>query len=218
MANDPDLFTSIKEHGAIAGAIATIIALGALFWRKVAGAARGIWRAGKWFRRAVVAVDAVERIDREVSGASGEKPLRDCIEEHGNRIAEAQREIRNIAAGQALLEDRNREILDLYPIGIFECGTDGQCSWANKTLCEIWGEDLADMLGWGWLRRIHDDDRENTHRHWTTAVETGIPYRGTYRLEMPDGRTIKVKAEATRSHDPNTGAVLKFFGRVEITE
>ena len=66
-----------------------------------------------------------------------------------------------------------------------------QPNWSAFT-----GQSFEELRGWGWLNAIHPDDREETARVWSAAVQTRLPYEVEHRVRTPDNsyRNMSVRA------------------------
>ena len=69
----------------------------------------------------------------------------------------------------------------------------------------------AEQLGFGWLDRLHPDDRERTVAVWNTAVASNMPFDVEFRIRRHDGcyRWFKTRAVAVRDGE---GRILRWFG------
>lgn len=82
-------------------------------------------------------------------------------------------------------------------IGIFICDASGKCTYANRTLAEMWGMDKDRLRGNGWLEALND--RERIYKSWIFAVENKIPYSDVYEVEGHTGTVEKFAVEAEPS-------------------
>lgn len=93
-------------------------------------------------------------------------------------------------------KDRLYLLMDSNSTPMFECDETGKCTWANTALCELFGMDRSDMLDNGWLKGIHDDDRDRVFTTWMNSVSKGIPYSCDYRIyNKQTKQTILCRAE-----------------------
>ena len=101
-------------------------------------------------------------------------------------------------------------------MGIYQSDAQGRCTYANAALCELFGMSEKELMGVGWLDRVHPEDRaqvEAARQHAATAIPV---FHLEYRL-LVDGRTIWVAAFSTALMEGGT-----FRGRIgtitDITE
>lgn len=118
-----------------------------------------------------------------------------------------------LVARVAMSHARLYAILDLIPTPIYECDTHGNCTHANKALCDLFEMDHAAMLGTGWLQGIHPDDREKTYDRWMNAIAKRIPYESDYRIRGVESKKVTPSATLAFPLYEN-GVVISYFGRV----
>jgi PAS domain S-box-containing protein len=68
------------------------------------------------------------------------------------------------------------------PVLIWTAGADGTCDYLNERWSEFTGLPVADLLGWGWLERVHPDDRERLAAEYRGAVAARGPVRLEFRM------------------------------------
>ena len=95
-------------------------------------------------------------------------------------------------------------------LGIYICDTSGKCSYVNRTLSEMFGQDKNDMLGYGWLEHI--TDKQKAFNTWRFSVENSIPYNDVYEVSV-NGVVRRFSTEAEPSIE--VGIVLGYVGIVK---
>lgn len=89
-------------------------------------------------------------------------------------------------------------------IGVYICNKEGECTWTNEYLNNMFGLDSQDMLGFGWLTSIHRDDRKRVNEEWLYSINNNIPYDSSYLLiNARDNLLISVKTKALAVVDNN---------------
>lgn len=83
------------------------------------------------------------------------------------------------------------------PIGIFMNDAAGQCVYVNRRCCEKLGLPAAQLMGTGWARALHPEDRERVLAAWHRRVKTGGRFELEYRFIRPDGSTLWVYGKAS---------------------
>jgi len=117
-------------------------------------------------------------------------------------------------AGQNLHSASSHRLLaDTVPCGIFECDTQGSCTYANQRLLDMIGLDLQQTLGNGWNCIIHPDDKTTVFRRWEECNRTGLEFALQYRLLRPDGSVRWVITRAVHRFD-ETGKRIGTLGCV----
>ncbi len=96
--------------------------------------------------------------------------------------------------------------------GAYECDLDGDCTWVNNALSDLFGIPKEDMLGRGWLAGVKSDDRERVWHDWTTAISNDYPFECEYIVvNQRTRREMKVRATAI-AHKGLDGEVLGYYG------
>lgn len=155
-----DDYTGIVELLAAVGGVAVT----------VAGC---IWALIRFAGRMYRVLPAVDRLH----DLFGESP----IEELHALVADIRTSVGEFEIRQRIAE-RHLEI------GIYVCTPDGKCTWANDFLCDAFGVDSTDMLGFGWIGAVAKSEQVRVHTAWKSAVAEGIPYRESYEVEPRDGK------------------------------
>jgi PAS domain S-box-containing protein len=105
---------------------------------------------------------------------------------------------------------RQRWILDNRDEPIFECDTEGKCTWVNEKYCQITKYSESYFLGNGWRNIIHEDDRERVILEWDSAIEDKRNSTCSYRIVNRDGHVYHVLSTATRND------VYGYIGSIKI--
>src|SRR5262249_40222719 len=73
------------------------------------------------------------------------------------------------------------------------------------------GQSFDQLRGWGWLDAVHPEDRPNTARVWSAAVESRSIYEVEHRLRSRDGtyRHMLARAVPILGHD---GQIREWVG------
>lgn len=96
-----------------------------------------------------------------------------------------------------LICHRQRWILDNRSEPIFECDSNGNCTWVNEKYCQLTKHNISHVIGNGWKNLIHEDDRERVVQEWQSAVEDKRSSTCTYRIVDTDGNIYQISATAT---------------------
>jgi PAS domain S-box-containing protein len=133
------------------------------------------------------------------------------------KTAEIERQAIELAAMNAELkksEEKFRSLGACSPIGIFLTDTNGFCTYSNPCHQKIYGLEETDILGEGWARVIHSEDRERVLNDWYKISSAGGEYNDEFRIITPDGteRWIYVHSSPMRS---DNGNVIGHVGTIE---
>lgn len=109
---------------------------------------------------------------------------------------------------------RIHALLDTFKIGLFECDKDGDCTWVNKALCEIFGMTSEEILGHGWVAAIIEDQRSKVFAEWMNSVKNDFPFTWQYNIiNKESGENIRIAVTSITVRDDH-GEPILFFGSV----
>ncbi len=120
-------------------------------------------------------------------------------------------------------EERYRLLSNLSPVGIWRNDLQGNCIYANERTLKITGLSVEEIMGTGWAKNVHPDDRERMFAAWSAFVEqsslgSNSDYREECRTLRPDGSVVWTLAQAVPERN-QAGEVIGFIGTVvDITE
>src|SRR5712671_5050950 len=109
-------------------------------------------------------------------------------------------------------------LLETLPVLTWAVTPEGVTWYLNQRCVEYTGRSLSDFLRLGWVDLIHPEDREETLRTWSHAVQSGSSYHVRHRIRRADGeyRWFLALAEPLRDREDR---VIQFFGlNVDIDE
>lgn len=115
---------------------------------------------------------------------------------------------------QAALRDnerRLRELMASLPHLLWTTGADGRWDHVSEQWVQYTGATADQSLEYGWLERVHPDDRDAVRHAWDASVLSASPYRGEFRIRGADGAYRWFKTVATPMIDA-TGRVARWFG------
>jgi PAS domain S-box-containing protein len=108
-------------------------------------------------------------------------------------------------------EARFRSMADTAPVFIWMSGTDGRCSFLNKSWLDFTGRALVQELGNGWAEGIHPDDRERCLATYSSAFAARCEFTLEYRRRRHDGEYRWVSDKGVPRLAPD-GTFLGFIG------
>lgn len=102
-------------------------------------------------------------------------------------------------------------LADMIPTLVWRAGPDGFIEYVNKRVLDYFGAPLSEIIGWGWVDRVHPDDAAFKIQSWLTNLETENPHDVVCRFRGADGqhRWFNVRGEPLRACD---GRVLRWYG------
>ncbi len=131
------------------------------------------------------------------------------------RLSKEQREalrLLSIAAVQALessrmargflqSEARFRALSDAAPLGVFATDASGTTVYTNARCQSIHGLSESEMLGDGWSRTLHPEDKEAMVTAWQQAAASQQEFEMQFRVRRPDGSVRQVRCIARPFYD-----------------
>ena len=117
------------------------------------------------------------------------------------------------AAEEALVNsDRElRLLVEAIPALVWRAGPAGNIEYVNKRVLDYFGAPLSEVIGWGWMDKVHPDDVGFKVRTWLQNLEAGNPHDVVCRFRGADGRYrwFEVRGEPSRASD---GTVQGWYG------
>ena len=82
------------------------------------------------------------------------------------------------------------------PVGIFRSDPTGYTTFVNPKWLELSGLTSEESIGFGWLKAVHPDDREQLEIRWNSDVKSRLSSIAEYRFLRPDGSIVWVIGNA----------------------
>lgn len=110
-----------------------------------------------------------------------------CLRAENGALREtlAATEAKASAAAGALL--RYKTLVNTWSSAVWDAGIDGTGHEAWDWWHKLTGQPREEGLGWGWLDRVHIDDRERTRAAWESALRDRTAYRSLFRVRTAAG-------------------------------
>jgi PAS domain S-box-containing protein len=107
-------------------------------------------------------------------------------------------------------DERIATFAEALPALVFVTDCTGRNVYTNERFQAYAGVAAEALLGDGWLRVLHPDDRARAEAAWRQAVGTATPYEAEYRFRRHDGayRWFLVRALP----EAGSGAALDWYG------
>ncbi|MBW4619084.1 MAG: PAS domain S-box protein [Cyanosarcina radialis HA8281-LM2] len=138
--------------------------------------------------------EIAERQQVNAALQTSQQQLQTANEELEQRVADRTQEL-----SQA--EEQFRILATHAPVGILEMDAAGDVVFANHRCLELTGLSLAQVMGKGWEKALHPEDRERAIGKWHEAIETGRELQLEYRYQTPQGRVNWVIGNTTVLRD-----------------
>lgn len=79
---------------------------------------------------------------------------------------------------------------------VFETDGAGLCIWVSPAHQRLTGRPMDEVMGWGWIAAIHEDDADHVRQSWRSAVEDRRAFISRFRIVRPDGTVVSVHSAA----------------------
>lgn len=132
--------------------------------------------------------------------------------EVGDELARLRQE--NLALREQLnaaeREHSFRALAEAMPQLVWTCKADGGCDYLGPQWVAYTGVPEAEQLGFGWLERLHPDDRERVNAEWMRCSNAGITMDIDFRIRRADGAYRWFKTRAVPQLDG--GRIVRWLG------
>src|ERR1700733_12853270 len=108
-------------------------------------------------------------------------------------------------------EQESHLLVEAIPTLVWKAGPEGNIDYVNKRVLEYLGAPSDEIIGWGWMEKVHPDDVAFKVATWLENLESRNPHDAVCRFRGADGRYrwFEVRGEPLRTSD---GAVLSWYG------
>jgi PAS domain S-box-containing protein len=108
-------------------------------------------------------------------------------------------------------EQELRLLVETIPALVWRAAPDGKFEYVNQRVLDYFGAPLSEIIGWGWMKKVHPDDTAFKVKTWLENLESGKPHDVMCRFRGADGgyRWFEVRGEPLRASD---GEVLSWSG------
>ena len=101
--------------------------------------------------------------------------------------------------------------MNSVPQILWSANADGIVDFVSNHWRTEFGTDPAELVGEGWIARLHPDDVEPTLKKWAAATQQLEPYETEFRLRRSDGEYRWVFVTAKPEAGPD-GSIRRWFG------
>jgi PAS domain S-box-containing protein len=177
-----------------------------------------------WFQHVITdPMDSMARVARNVVGQrdyslratpSGSDEVGLVIDAFNNMLDEVQtRTLALEEANVALHESEKlyRAIGESIQYGVWLCDASGRNTYASESFLRLTGITQEQCSEFGWVDKLHPEDREKTISAWQACVRTGSPWYREHRVLGTDGVYHPILAQGVPIRDEN-GRITRWAG------
>ncbi|MDP4276734.1 MAG: ATP-binding protein [Bacteroidota bacterium] len=130
-------------------------------------------------------------------------------------IAKKEQELVKKEADNAIQQShvKYETLVNNAPVGVFLTDTKGSTTYVNPAWCAMSGISYTEALGYGWLKAVHPEDKQQTANGWELAHKMKESSLDAYRFLHSDGSIRWVLGEAVPEIDDH-GNLLGYVGTI----
>ena len=131
-----------------------------------------------------------------------------------------EREALRKKAEEAVVESEQRYhmLTEVSAVGIFRTDVNGLTTYVNPHWCQISGLSSQEALGNGWLKAVHEEDKNSILKGWENATTNQQNSLSEYRFVRQDGSVAWVMGQAVPEHNVKN-EIVGYIGTItDITE
>ena len=119
-----------------------------------------------------------------------------------------------VIGAEGAASDREQElrlVVETIPTPVWRAGPEGSIEYLNKRALDYFGAPIDEILGWGWMEKVHPDDVAFKVKTWLKNLQSKTPHEAVCRFRGADGqyRWFNVRGEPLRASD---GRVHHWYG------
>lgn len=115
-------------------------------------------------------------------------------------------------------EQRYNTLAEVSPVGIFRTDADGNTTYVNSKWCQISGVSFEEAMGEGWIKAVHDDDREELINNWKKSTALKEVNNSEFRFLRSDNTITWVMGQAIPEKNSKNEIVGYIGTATDITE
>ncbi|MFO0907324.1 MAG: PAS domain S-box protein [Isosphaeraceae bacterium] len=108
-------------------------------------------------------------------------------------------------------EERCRMLAEAMPQLVWSGTPDGRCDYISRQWLAYTGLPEQELVGTGWLKALHPDDRDAAWATWESAVRARETYDAVYRIRRLDGTYRWFQARGLPLRE-ESGQVVQWLG------
>jgi PAS domain S-box-containing protein len=108
-------------------------------------------------------------------------------------------------------EQECRLLVETIRTPVWRARPEGNIDDVNKAMIEYLGSPFDEIIGWGWMKKVHPEDIAFKVTTWLKNLKSGTPHRAACRFRATDGiyRWFDGHGEPLRAHD---GTIRSWYG------
>ena len=124
-------------------------------------------------------------------------------------------DLTSIKKSLGAIKSELRASLDASPIPTFINEASGSCVYVNEALCNLFGATREEMLGYGWINFLPDEEKKIKAENWQRGIKTDTSIRDRYHVIKGDTNEVMLcEYTATITRD-SKGEPISILGTVK---
>jgi PAS domain S-box-containing protein len=132
-----------------------------------------------------------------------------------------------VIGAEGAASDREQElrlVVETIPTPVWRAGPEGSIEYVNKRALDYFGAPPDEILGWGWMEKVHPDDVAFKVKTWLENLQSETPHEAVCRFRGADGqyRWFNVRGEPLRASDGRVhrwcGVLIDIHDRINAEE
>jgi PAS domain S-box-containing protein len=109
-------------------------------------------------------------------------------------------------------EARYRFLAESIPQMVWTATPEGMLDYVNQQGSNYFGAPQAELLGTGWLTRVHPDEKARAVARWKKSLDTGAPYETEFRLKRGNDQMWRWHLARALPQAGEDGGIAQWFG------
>jgi PAS domain S-box-containing protein len=133
-----------------------------------------------------------------------------------DKVQQILNKLDNISRQLHRVETWKTAWMELTEEPIFVTDTSGNYVWINNAYAHLVGSTCEDLLGLGWIKVLHLEDKEKTIAEWKSSIESLSKFDSVYRVvNMYTKEHIQVRSIGKPLKDQN-GSLVGYIGIIYV--
>lgn len=95
-----------------------------------------------------------------------------------------------------IMDERFKAMSEANIMGLYECDTDGHCTWVSHAWSELTGLSVEEAKGNGWVKGVDEGDRISVANEWNECIKDQRSFHAIFNMINRTGTKTLVKSAA----------------------
>jgi len=112
-------------------------------------------------------------------------------------------------------DSRHAFLVNELKLPVWESDITGSCLAASDALAELMGCTVREILGYGWVNAVPEEERERVKADWDYAIQHHQAFSTRYHFVHSNGNKVLIHGQATPVRDGD-GNIVRYIGRARV--